>query len=178
MDASACSASKSKHIVARNYVQVCRLLALHLREIEVECGNMILLLREKSNWTVAGMIAILMAGGVCIPVDIRQPNERVQRIIETTGAYFVPTSGAMAGKRSALWTTTAMIQEICVPVYQSPSIQSSKVQLPSITPNATAFVFFTPGSTGISKGVVQGHQAVALTAEQISKAMRIDYSTR
>ena len=157
--------------------QACHLLVLHLRRVGVESGDMVLLLREKSKWTVAAMIAILMAGAVCVPVDIRQPKERVHRIIESTSARFVVTSEVMARRRDS-WAPTTSLREICVPVSPSLPIQSSTIQLPTIPPDATAFVFFTSGSTGNPKGVVQGHRAVALTAEQISQAMRMDSSTR
>ena len=161
----------------RELEQTCHSLALHLHEVGVKTGDMVLLLREKSKWTVAAMIAILMAGAVCVPVDIRQPKERVDRIIESTSARFVLTSEAKGRRRDA-WTPTTSLREICVPFSPSLPIHSSTVQLLSIPPDATAFVFFTSGSTGIPKGVVQEHKAVALTAEQIFRAMRMDSSTR
>ncbi|KAI8633600.1 hypothetical protein F5Y19DRAFT_414203 [Xylariaceae sp. FL1651] len=161
----------------RELEKACHSLALHLREVGVESGDMVLLLREKSKWSVAAMIATLMAGAVCVPIDIRQPKERVHRIIESTGARFIVTSEAMIRRRDA-WMPTTSIREICVPVSPTLSTQSRTVQLPNISPEATAFIFFTSGSTGTPKGVVQGHRAVALTAEQISRAMQMDSSTR
>ncbi|KAH6708906.1 hypothetical protein BKA61DRAFT_696822 [Leptodontidium sp. MPI-SDFR-AT-0119] len=161
----------------RELGNACRELARHLREVGVESRDMVLLLREKSKWSVAGMIAILMAGAICVPVDIRQPKERVLRIIESTSARFVLTSEAMARRRDA-WSPKTSLREICVPISPSLSLQSSTVQLPTISSDAIAFVFFTSGSTGIPKGVVQGNRALALTAEQISLAMRMDSSTR
>lgn len=155
----------------------CHELARHLCGVGVKSGDMVLLLREKSKWTIAGMIAILMAGAVCVPVDIHQPKEQVLRIIESTSARFVLTSEAMSLRRDA-WNPATSLQEICVPISSSRSMQSSTVQLPTIGHDATAFVFLTSGSTGIPKGVVQGHQALALTAEQICRAMRMDSSTR
>ncbi|KAL5358103.1 hypothetical protein BJX96DRAFT_173136 [Aspergillus floccosus] len=155
----------------------CYSLAHHMREVGVESGDMVLLLREKSKWTVAGMIAILMCGAVCVPIDIRQPEERVQSIVASTNARFVVTSDAMA-LRHATWSTSIQVRKICVPVSPLLSVQSSTERVSDISPDATAFVFFTSGSTGIPKGVVQPHGAVAMTAEQICRAMRMDSSTR
>ncbi|GFF55149.1 nonribosomal peptide synthetase 8 [Aspergillus udagawae] len=157
----------------RELVDACYSLSHHLREAGVESGDMVLLLREKSKWTVAGMIAILMSGAVCIPIDIRQPEERVHSIITSTNARFVLTSDAMA-----TWTTPTSVRTICVPASPLLLDQSGTEQVPYIAPDATAFVFFTSGSTGIPKGVAQQHGAVAMTAEQICRAMRMDSSTR
>jgi non-ribosomal peptide synthetase component F len=123
------------------------------------------------------MIATLMAGGVCVLVDIHQPKERVNSINQSTGARFLLTSEAMARKGDA-WTPTTSIQEICVPVSPSLSLQSSTNSLPTVTHDTIAFIFFTFGSTGIPKGVVQEHGPVAMTAVQISKAMRMNFNSR
>ncbi|GAP90069.2 putative nonribosomal peptide synthase [Rosellinia necatrix] len=152
-------------------------LAMHFRELGVQPGDMVLLLREKSKWTVAGMMAILMLAAVCVPVDIRQPKERVRRIIERTNARWVLTSAAMTQKREA-WSTTASIREICIPLPSSSLPQSNMFRLPAIAPDTIAFVFFTSGSTGTPKGVVQGHSALALTAGEISRHMRMDSSSK
>jgi len=159
------------------FEQACHSLALHLREMGVEHGDMVLLLREKSKLTVAAMIATLKLGAICVPVDIRQPKERVDRIIESTGARFILTSEAIVRKRDS-WTSTSSLQEICVHIESSSSIALSTTQLPPVPHDSTAFVYFTSGSTGTPKGVVQSHTALALTSEQISLAMRMDARTR
>jgi amino acid adenylation domain-containing protein len=157
--------------------EACKSLAVYLYEVGVRYGDRVLLRREKSKWTVVAMIATLMAGGVCVPVDIRQPKERVNSIIQSTGARFLLTSEAMARKGDA-WTPTTSIQEICVPVSPSLSLQSSTNSLPTVTHDTIAFIFFTSGSTGIPKGVVQEHGPVAMTAVHISKAMRMNFNSR
>lgn len=79
--------------------EACHSLALHLREVGIRFGDIVLLRRENSTWTAVATIAILMTGGVCVPVDIRQPKERVHSIIKSTGAQFIMTSEDMARLR-------------------------------------------------------------------------------
>ncbi|KAJ9303269.1 hypothetical protein DTO271G3_643 [Paecilomyces variotii] len=152
-------------------------LAIHLHAIGVQYGDPVLLRREKSKWTVAAMLATLMVGGICVPIDIRQPKERVRQIFESTGAQFLLTSQAMSQKDSA-WTSTTSIQEIIVPFDLDLSSQSRPEKIPEISPETVSFIFFTSGSTGEPKGVVQEHGAVALTTMEISKSMKMDPSTR
>ncbi|KAI1814968.1 hypothetical protein GGS20DRAFT_374477 [Poronia punctata] len=159
------------------FEEACHSSALYLRERGVEHGDMVLLLREKSRLTVAAMIATLKLGAICVPVDIRQPKERVDRIIRSTGARFILTSEAIARKGDS-WTSASSLQEICLPIISSSSIAPRTTHLPPVPHDSTAFVYFTSGSTGTPKGVVQPHTALALTAEQISFAMRMDESTR
>src|SRR6185437_10883411 len=45
-------------------------------------GQPVGLLADWSEWTIVGILGILKAGGVFVPIDPRQPRERMKMIVE------------------------------------------------------------------------------------------------
>lgn len=129
---------------------------------------------DKSAWAIISMLAVLKAGGGCVPLDATHPKNALETRVVDTGAHVVLAS-----------PQRAQIFEDMVPyvVAVSPSLLE---QLPAATvapctpieATNTSFIIFTSGSTGKPKGVVLEHQALVASAEAHGAALGFGPQTR
>jgi amino acid adenylation domain-containing protein len=107
---------------------------------------------------VVALWAVLKAGGVYVPVDPRDPAERVAAVVGVCDPVCVLTAGAdsVAGVGS-------------VPVVDVDGVDVSSVsagaigagdRLGVLGPASGAYIIFTSGSTGVPKGVLVTHAAL------------------
>ncbi|MEE6138051.1 amino acid adenylation domain-containing protein [Mycobacterium sp. 050128] len=92
---------------------------------------------------IVAILAVLKAGGVCVPMEPGLPPERVESMLRQTGASIIVDDELLrAGKRHA-----ADFHAVEVP------------------PEQAAYVVFTSGTTGEPKGVIGTHAAVGAYAD-------------
>jgi amino acid adenylation domain-containing protein/non-ribosomal peptide synthase protein (TIGR01720 family) len=129
---------------------------------------------DKSAYTIISMLAVMKAGGGCVPLDAGHPKAALELRVLETGAQVVLSSPSR----------THLLDDV-VP-YAIPVDESLFAQLedsdPSVVtkalPNNAAFVIFTSGSTGKPKGVVLEHQSLVTSAAAHGAALGVDQSTR
>ncbi|KAH7329601.1 hypothetical protein B0I35DRAFT_507853 [Stachybotrys elegans] len=136
-------------------------LAYHLQSLGVGPEVYVLVCFEKSAFTIVSMIAILKAGGVCVPLDPAHPDAALQLRAEDTGAPIALVSPTVAHR------FTSLVQEIVrvdADLLQGISLPQEG-SLPELTPRNACFVIYTSGSTGRPKGVILEHRGIATNAE-------------
>ncbi|MDT5025008.1 MAG: hypothetical protein QOE61_1434, partial [Micromonosporaceae bacterium] len=111
-------------------------------------------LAQRSVELVVAVLAIVKAGGVYLPVDLRAPVARMRLLL--AGASVVVTDRA--------WQATAakVHSGRMVTVDADPSLSEESDQPPavSVAPDNLCYVMFTSGSTGTPKGVAVRHRDV------------------
>jgi amino acid adenylation domain-containing protein len=151
-------------------------LAFTLRQRGVSSDHMpfVPTLFEKSKWAIVALLAILKAGGTCVPLDPRDPLGRTRSKLDGL-AYMVIlcSKGTEESCREFgspyIALSTATLQEQSA-VHQGP--------LPMVPSETGAFLIYTSGSTGTPKGILQTHWNLLHAVRDISSALRMDARTR
>ena len=154
-------------------------LAHHLVSLDVGIGPeaLIPICFEKSIWTAVAMLGVLKAGAACCMLDPSHPIGRLRSIIENIKARAILTSG-LHGLDEQLLTKVCTESVIVNPgfVNQLPIISGPANS--SVRPHNPAFVVFTSGSTGMPKGIVLEHRAVASSSRAHGTAMKLNGDAR
>ncbi|AKK73889.1 hypothetical protein OK18_15880 [Chryseobacterium gallinarum] len=129
-------------------------LAKRLKLAGVEKGSLVPICTGHCLEMMVGILAVLKAGGVYVPVDPEYPEDRIRFILSDTRAEVV----------LVLESTLKAVQD----VYESLFIcldgewfmEEEPVELPVCEPDQPAYIIYTSGSTGQPKGVVIPHRNV------------------
>ncbi|MCW3101563.1 MAG: amino acid adenylation domain protein [Bacteroidetes bacterium] len=114
----------------------------------------------------AAIIAVWIAGGAYVPVDIDYPAERIRLILRETGATHVFTSASALSKTRVATEQTEVVyinileKNILTEELRETSASAKKrkaSKTPKIGLQDLAYVIFTSGSTGKPKGVMIEH---------------------
>ncbi|ACE85121.1 non-ribosomal peptide synthetase [Cellvibrio japonicus] len=130
-------------------------LAQHLQASGVVPGTIVALCQERAiEWAIS-MLAVLKVGGTYMPLDNRQPVDRLQYFLRDSGAAFLihhPDDHQ------------AKLLDVCtaIPYVADEWCHYSGVfTSPAIDPQQVAYIIYTSGSTGQPKGVAISHQSLA-----------------
>ncbi|KAH6855926.1 hypothetical protein B0I37DRAFT_366127 [Chaetomium sp. MPI-CAGE-AT-0009] len=131
-------------------------LAHHLVSLGVRAEIPVIMIFEKTLWAVVAQIAILRAGGIIVPVGHNHPLQRVQNIIQATGANVILSSKEYELHHGLVPHVLVLGENLMsrLPPHQ-PELTCGMAK-----PTDAAFVIFTSGSTGVPKGVVLEHHSL------------------
>ncbi|MCU0348703.1 MAG: amino acid adenylation domain-containing protein, partial [Saprospiraceae bacterium] len=124
-------------------------LAAFLMEKSMKQGGYVGLCMERGLEMMVSIYAILKAGCAYVPIDPRNPQERIKLMLEDAGCEFVLTQKAVA---HLLNHTSSLIPH----------------------PSKNAYVIYTSGSTGTPKGVVISHANAINTLFAINQQLKMD----
>lgn len=104
--------------------------------------------------SLVAALAVLRAGGACVPLDPGLPAERAEFMIRDSGmAALLTRSGLTASPvRTPPRVTTLLLED-------TPAVASGA--LPAVSRGDLAYVVYTSGSSGRPKGVAMPHRALA-----------------
>ncbi|KAF5578120.1 non-ribosomal peptide synthetase [Fusarium pseudoanthophilum] len=135
-------------------------LAYHIASLDVSLETFVMVCFEKSAFAIVSMLAILKAGGVCVPLDPAHPDAALQLRAQDTGATIALVSPSLVSKLSSIVKTTLSVDAHLLQTISTPLEPS----LPQVAPHNACFVIYTSGSTGRPKGVVLEHRGIASNA--------------
>ncbi len=132
-------------------------LAHHLHALGVEPEALVGLCVERSMDMIVGLLGILKAGCVYVPIDPGFPPERLAFMLKDTRAPLLVTQEHLVEKLPERHP-----QLVCLDT-DWPTIKLQSEANPSceIKPGQLAYVIYTSGSTGQPKGVLVEHHALA-----------------
>ncbi|KAI7760061.1 hypothetical protein LZL87_012432 [Fusarium oxysporum] len=135
-------------------------LAHHIGSLGVGLETFVMVCFEKSAFAIVSMLAILKAGGVCVPLDPAHPDAAHRLRAEDTGATVALVSPSLVVKLSSIAKTTVPVDANLLETIST----ALETPLPRVTPHNACFVIYTSGSTGRPKGVVLEHRGIASNA--------------
>ena len=142
-------------------------LASYLVTFGVGPGTLIPICFEKSVWNIVSTLAIMKAGGGCIPVDTPQSKDLVEKWIVDN---VVQVALASPEKAQILEDTVPYV----IPVSESLlEYLADEVVEPVASPSDIAYVAMTAGTSGPAKTVVLDHTTVMTRAEAFATTMAI-----
>ena len=147
-------------------------LANQLQTLGLQKGSMIPLCFNKSKWAIVTMMAVLRAGGTCVPLDPESPIEHIQNAIRRTGAKLVLTS-----PENEHTVICDGVLPVAVPLPHEKRPPVTWVA-PQLTPKDSAFIVFTNESPGKVKGIRMQHSAICTSIRDHSGGMNINKKTR
>ncbi len=149
-------------------------LANHLRTLGVGPNILVALCIDRSLEMIIGILGILKAGGVYVPLDPTYPRERLNFILEDTGAQVLLTRQQIGKK--LFGSQSSVTQELRVLYldadWENVAKRSESLQVSDVRPQDLVYVIYTSGSTGTPKGVVVTHQNLVC-----SDSSRTDFYT-
>jgi aspartate racemase len=131
-------------------------LAHYLRNLGVGLQTPVGISTERSLEMIVGLLGILKAGGVYVPLDLEDPRERLLFSVENAGVRIVLTR-----ERQLYYLSDRGIRVIPLAV-ESADIDREPDSHISLSADSyrLAYILFTSGSTGKPKGVCVPHRAV------------------
>lgn len=157
--------------------------AQHLVNIGVGPEVAVGICMDKSKLVPVAMLAILRAGGAVVPIGVGEPIARVRAILADSSPVAMITDGKQVDRLSGLGIQLLNIVDIMAdesPIPSSSARTTTTTTSTSTTtqesrpePENTAWIFYTSGSTGIPKGVLVQHRALATSMRAHGVALNL-----
>ena len=110
-----------------------------------------------STEAIVGLLAILKAGGVYLPLDPAYPKARLAFMLEDAEAPILLTQKALLAELPANLAKVVCLDSDCALIAQ----RSSQNPVNRTAPENLAYIIYTSGSTGRPKGVAVSHRSIA-----------------
>ena len=149
-------------------------LASHLKSLGVRTGAFIPICYEKSVWAVVSMLAVMMAGAACVPLDPGYPALRRETILESVAARWVITSPQQAHLFKKFKFRVIIIS---APFFAERPSLTAPLGV-RVSPNDPSYAIYTSGSTGTPKGIVIEHASLCSSVKAHSVLLRLTHSSR
>ncbi|MGW4213758.1 amino acid adenylation domain-containing protein [Lentzea sp. NPDC004789] len=127
------------------------LIAAQLRRRGVRHGDHVALAAARTPMLVAGVLGVLRAGAVLVPLDHGQPVDRLRAVLAAAKPVCLVVDG----------TTAGLADEFGLPALDVTVLPAASFDGAAPTGADLAYVVFTSGSTGTPKGVLVEHRGLA-----------------
>ena len=155
--------SSWKEVTYREFLEKTRDLAAHLAEFGIEKGDRVALYSENRYEWCASYLAIVMAGGVAVPLDAQLGPAEVGNLLADSGAALVFHSNKTGLKGGSSVKKVNFDLPEFGEIWCAPGLE----RFPEISEDDLASIVYTSGTTGTPKGVMLSHGNFCSDAEAL-----------
>ncbi len=152
--AASCGDEKVTYLQLQGRV---RSLAFSLRRAGVKPGVSVGIFLNRSLDLLVGVLGVLSAGGIYVPLDPAFPRDRLDYMLEDSGAGVLLTETRLDGELSPDQLAVVHVDR---PRQAAADRETAPVGTLRSGPDDLAYVLYTSGSTGRPKGVEISHRAL------------------
>ncbi|USW57274.1 Putative AMP-dependent synthetase/ligase, Condensation domain, phosphopantetheine binding ACP [Septoria linicola] len=131
---------------------------------------------EKGIWMTVAVMAVMKAGGVCCALDVGQPTERLESIVEQVAAPVILATKLTLSLALSLCDSRCKLG--LLDDENSSSAAASGTAAPRVRSANALYVSFTSGSTGVPKGCIVEHRNFLHAIKHQRSFLNIDASSR
>lgn len=143
-------------------------------DYSINRGDTVGILSDRSERWVIGLLGVLKAGGVYLPLDPELPPDRLRFMIEDANVRAL----LLHSEHLPLLTDMWMIPMVALD-FQLAALEPAPEQRTGVVlPEDAAYIIYTSGSTGIPKGVVLSHRGLLNMAQYHVTAFGFDEMDR
>jgi amino acid adenylation domain-containing protein len=130
------------------------------------------LLHESKVSAVKAVFGAARCGRAYVPLDAADPDERLRFILQDCEPVALLTEATLLERARALAPADCAVIDVA-------DLESADgANLPDVSADAPAYMFYTSGSTGQPKGVIQTHRNALFFADAYAKTLRISAEDR
>ncbi|KAJ1922691.1 hypothetical protein IWQ60_006355, partial [Tieghemiomyces parasiticus] len=157
-DAIALESATAQFTYADVYRRACAIEAA-LYSQGARCGDQVALLFTRSPEFIFSYLAILLLGGVCVPMDASNAVDRLAHMVNNLNNPWVVTNSTASERAAEVGVADSRI--VYADLALETSTQGQSLRLPfEHVPNSLAYIVFTSGTTGRPKGVQVTHRSL------------------
>ena len=143
--------------------QLAQNVAAHLRARGVGRGDRVALFVEDGADSLCALIATWLAGGIPVPMNRSLNEEKIDFIVRQVDPRWALTPANGIGSR------LDASQQIAIESVSA--FNNAEVEVPDLSGDEDAMILYTSGTTGLPKGVLHSHHALALNAVEMSDVL-------
>ena len=152
-------------------------LAHFLREKGIAPEEKAVILLPRRAEVYIAMLGVLKAGGAYIPLDPEIPAERVNFIMEDSGAKLIITADEIPERISSQLNDFELFN-IDSQLSDLGKYPDTKPEISDRSPNNLCYIIYTSGTTGKPKGVLIEHHNVTNYIHNVLKIYPVDHTFR
>ena len=139
-------------------------LAAHLRQKGIGPGDRVALYAANVREYLEALHAVYWAGAVTVPVNYKLHARELEYVLRDSGAALLLVSPELAPAATPVAPPGTQVLELGAPAYEQ-AMHQPPLPLQERAPDDLASLFYTSGTTGRPKGVMQTHRnLLAMTA--------------
>ncbi|KAJ5279769.1 nonribosomal peptide synthase [Penicillium angulare] len=150
-------------------------LSLDLQHKGLGPGTMVATCFEKSAWAIVALLAINKTGSCFVPLEPTHPEARIEAILQQTKVLTVLVDSSHHENVFQKLIPTRLV--ISRRYINTIPYDATSYRVPRVVATDPAYCLFTSGSTGVPRGCLVSHTALASVANH-SKHLHIDSTSR